>query len=121
MLFRSLQYTTTQKNLVLSCDIPFVSSIILSKLVSETGKEDVLVPEHTGKLEPLCAIYDKCCSDGFKKLIDAGKLGLQKALLEINTVKIKFDFIDGKNINSFVNINTHDELLKYQSKSAEIS
>ena len=119
-IYSALHYTTTLKNLVFSCDIPFVSSKILSTLANHTDKEEVLVPEHNGMLEPLCAIYDKCCIDKFRELIGAGKLRMIDALLEFNTKKINADSLCIENNDAFVNINTPDELLGYQSKSIEI-
>lgn len=114
-IFTALQYSTTKKNLVLSCDSPFMSLRVLTSLINQIGDEEVLVAEYQNKIQPLCAIYDKSCSNLFKQLIEDGKLKMKDALLKLNTVKINFDQLNFEEVNPFENINTPEELKKYQS------
>ena len=112
-IYSGLVYSVTQKNLVLSCDAPFIPEIILSALIGQAKDEDVLITEHDGKNEPLCAIYDTRCKDLFRNLIAEKRLKMQEALQNLNTVKINFDSDDKVRKDWFVNINTPEDLIKY--------
>ncbi len=113
-IYTGLQYSSAQKNLVLSCDAPFVSSVVLSMLINQIGEEDALIAEYQNEVQPLCAVYDKRCTNLFRQLIEEGKLKMKDALQQLNTVKINFDHLEMNAANLFANINTPDELNKYQ-------
>ncbi|MEO8146333.1 MAG: molybdenum cofactor guanylyltransferase [Bacteroidia bacterium] len=114
-IYTGLANSTTQKNLVLSCDAPFVSEKVLTELIKQTNDEDVLVAAHDEKIEPLCAVYDLKCKDFFKQWIENVELKMMDALQKLNTVKVNFTENELK--NSFANINTPEDLAKHQNKS----
>lgn len=112
-IYTGLVNSTAQKNLVLSCDAPFINEKVLATLIEQTNDEDVLAAEHSGKTEPLCAIYDLNCKTFLKKFIDEGSFKMMEVLQKLNTVKI--NFADSEpNENWFANINTPEELQKHQ-------
>ncbi len=65
--------------------------------------------------EPLCAIYDKSCIPYFKSLLEQNQLKITSALEGLKTRVISFDkeywFVG----NEFANINTREELKKFES------
>lgn len=105
----ALTYSETKKNLIVSCDMPFLSKNIFDIIVNSSSKCDIAIPEHDGgKLEPLCAIYSKSCLDTFAKLIENEDWKLKNAL-KYFSVK-KNSFIKNKlPKNCFLNINTSEE------------
>ena len=116
-IFTGLYHSPSQKNLVLSCDIPIVPHHLLEHLVEQSGTEDALVPRHDGKTEPLCAVYDQACKESLKTLIDDSKFKLQHALNILDTRFLNLHKFDDFNSTWFANINTPDELKKHQNKS----
>ena len=58
-IYTGLVKSQTEKNIVVSCDIPFITTDTLSYIISRIDNSDIIIPEHEGKLEPLCAIYKK--------------------------------------------------------------
>ncbi len=113
-IYSGLTYSTTQKNLIVGCDMPFLSEKLLSELINETGEEDILLSEHKGKAEPLFSIYDKNCITHIRLLIEQNQLKITMALAGLKTRVISFDKEDWFKGNEFTNINSIEELKKYK-------
>lgn len=58
-IYSCLERSSTDLNVVVSCDIPFVETGLFSHLLSNMGSNDIIVPVHDSYMEPLCAIYRK--------------------------------------------------------------
>ena len=114
-IYTGLVHSSTQKNLVVGCDTPFLSENILTGLMNKSGSEGVLITEHNGKAEPLCAIYDRNCIPHFKTSLELSRFKITDALHDLDTVVINFDDKDWITDHAFANINTPEELLKYGS------
>ena len=114
-IYTGLINSSTKKNLVVGCDTPFLSENILSALINKSKDEDVLITQHKGKSEPLCAIYDINCISHFDTLLQQEKLKITDALQNLNTVVINFDNEDWFKENVFANINTPEELKKFDN------
>lgn len=46
-------------NIVLSCDMPYLSHELIRRLIENFGDADLIMPRHGAYFEPLCAIYRK--------------------------------------------------------------
>lgn len=116
-IYTGLMYSNTQKNLVLACDTPFISRATLQSLLARCGSEDAIITEHGGKPEPLCAIYDKNCIPLLKKHLQEGKLKILDALNVLKVSVANFDKSGWLGTNEFANINTREELEKYEPQT----
>ena len=114
-IYTGLVHSSTEKNLVVGCDTPFLSVYTLKALVENSNKENVLVTEHKGRVEPLCAIYSRNCIKHFHELLKKGQLKMTDALRDMNTVLINFDNQDWITNKEFSNINTPEELNDYNN------
>ena len=112
-IYTGLLHSTTQKNLVVGCDTPFLSGNMLKALIKSCSDEDVLITEHEGKAEPLCAIYDRNCIPHFHKVLKQDKLKITDAISDLKTVVINFDRENWMTKDEFANINTPEELNKF--------
>lgn len=113
-ILTGLIYSATKKNLFLGCDMPFLSTNILSSLIQNIGEEDVLLTEHQGKAEPLCSVYDKNCITHIRSQIEQNQLKITNALGGLKTRIISFDKEDWFKGNEFTNINSFEEMRKYE-------
>lgn len=107
-IYSCLERSSTDLNIVVSCDVPFVETALFSHLISNMEGSDIVVPVHDGYLEPLCAIYKKKVASGLQQYIDRQNYRL-------------FEFIENAShkrleINAslfspriFMNLNTLDE------------
>ena len=103
----ALQSGQAEWNLIVSCDMPDISSAVLSFLLEkarETSASCVAAEDATGQIHPLCAVYHRRClpiirrslesvgralcgvsarADGFGKYQHAGRLALLAAFVTI--------------------------------------
>jgi molybdenum cofactor guanylyltransferase len=108
-IYTALKYSKTEKILVISCDMPFISENVLSLLAHEAANAQVVVPQHgIHKIEPLCAVYSKSCFSKFAHLIKEEEWKLMDALKYFKVKKLYFSD-DEKPEHIFLNINTPAE------------
>jgi molybdenum cofactor guanylyltransferase len=112
-ILTGLVNSSTQKNVLLGCDLPFLSENILTGLINNSGDEDVLLTEHLGKAEPLCSVYDRICIVHIRSKLEQNQLKITNALEGLKTRVISFDNEDWFIGNEFANINSIEELRKY--------
>lgn len=112
-IMTGLVNSTTQKNFVFGCDMPFLSRNILSGLINNCEGVDAILAEHKNMTEPLCAIYDKSCIPHFNSLLEQNQLKITHALEGLKTRVISFDKEDWFVGDEFSNINTIEELKKF--------
>lgn len=113
-IYSGLTHSSAQKNLIVGCDMPFLSENLLTSLINNCGDEDVLLVSHRSKAEPLCSIYDKNCITHIRPLLEQNQLKITSALEGLKTRVISFDNEDWFTGNEFTNINSIDELRKYE-------
>lgn len=103
-IYSGLNESKTDYNLVLSCDIPLISSEILEKLINAIDDvSEIIQIESEGKNMPLIALYKKSCAAKFLKLLNEGERKLQVAVNKCNVKNVKLNEHDAfftKNINT---------------------
>ena len=68
-----LKKTSSQKNLIVTCDMPLVPAGLLHLLVEKKDKAKFVVPASgNNAIEPLCAIYDKAVIPILSEMIVSG-------------------------------------------------
>ncbi|HEY9115823.1 MAG TPA: molybdenum cofactor guanylyltransferase, partial [Bacteroidales bacterium] len=91
-LLACLKQSQTRFNLVLSCDIPFVESELLSYLLSQIENEQVLVPVNgNGLIEPLCGYYNTNVISQLEESVHSGNYKLLDFFKKINLKKVLID------------------------------
>jgi len=103
-IYSGLNESKTDYNLVLSCDIPLISSEILEKLINAIDDvSEIIQIESEGENMPLIALYKKSCAAKFLKLLNEGERKLQIAVNKCNVENVKLNEHDAfftKNINT---------------------
>ena len=108
-IYSGLNVSKTKYNLILSCDVPLITSNILKKLIDETSNDDadIVQVESQGKAMPLIAIYKNSCKEIFFSLLKKGEKRLQFA---VNQCKVKSIILNSQDEKSTINVNTPEEL-----------
>ena len=107
-LYSGLLHSETENNIVLSCDVPLISSSVLKKLLEGAPSEtEVIQFESEGKTMPLVAMYKKKCRHHFLKLLQTNERRLRFAIDQLDVKTITLDSELGKTVR---NINTISEL-----------
>jgi molybdenum cofactor guanylyltransferase len=116
-IYSCLMTSGNRKNLVLSCDMPFIKPGIFRVLAHHIGDALICVPWHEGEhFEPLCGIYLKDCLPGMKDFIDNKNYKLPELFAHI-----KFKGVPVNTIHPplphyyFLNINSPADLARAMS------
>jgi len=120
-IYTGLYYSNHEKNLVLPCDMPFVTTEVLNHLVINTNGNDITVPYHQNLLEPLCAVYSRACLPHIKAQLESKD---NQVFQFYHKVKTKFITFTPKmpfyHPDLFYNINSRADLerLELREKAA---
>lgn len=107
-IYTALSHSETEFNLILSCDIPLISTELLQELISKHTKEaGITVFASESKTHPLIGIYSKNIVSTIKEAIDANELKIMDLL-----AKLPHQIINIEESENFplTNINSADEL-----------
>jgi molybdopterin-guanine dinucleotide biosynthesis protein A len=112
-IYSCLKQSSTDLNLVLSCDTPRVTSSFLSFLIqSYENGFDVILPSHNGNIEPLVALYHKNLLPHLEREINTGNYALSSILNKVERVKhLSCERQIEENHQLFLNINNPSELI----------
>lgn len=106
-IYSCLKRSTTDLNIVLTCDMPMVTTDFLAHLLANSEGVEITVPVRHGSLEPLCGIYRKSAINSLNKCILEGDFSMRKGIRLSSHRLINLesdDFANGPNL--FWNINT---------------
>lgn len=121
-IYSSLLESNTERNFVISCDLPLVSQNIIERLISNISTKEIILPVTGEKYHQLCGVYSKSVLQNAESILNAevekrrrgeGEKGRKrntavKRLLEISQV----EFVDVTSIsgeNEFLNMNTAED------------
>jgi molybdopterin-guanine dinucleotide biosynthesis protein A len=107
-IYSALVNSEIEMNLILSCDIPLISTKILQQLIEKHNSSfDVSIFEETNRIHPLIGIYAKTILPVIKKAIENNDLKMMHLLSKVRHQLIP---IPEEKRNLFQNINTVGEL-----------
>ena len=108
-IFSALDRSETENNLILSCDIPKISTnVIKNYLINNiSDQKDVIFLSDDKNIYPLIGIYNKSVKPKFSEAISSNRIKLLSLLNELNCQVIK---VNPRDFESLKNINTQDEL-----------
>jgi len=113
-IYSALKQSKTEKNLVLSCDLPFVTIELLEYILKNSDGYEVAVPyEGNRHYEPLCGFYRLSISEKISNYISNGNYKLPDLFDEIAINKLVIDNeLPFYHKDLFLNVNTSSDLTK---------
>ncbi|MDM5228105.1 molybdenum cofactor guanylyltransferase [Cytobacillus sp. NJ13] len=84
-----LSESRTQNNLIVACDMPFISGELARILLGQLDQHQAAVPEIGGQLHPLFAAYRKDASTAAELALSENKLRIRQFLMDIDSRIIK--------------------------------
>lgn len=111
----ALKYSSTQKNFIISCDMPLISVELIKYLINLNSGKSILLPKSNGRIQQLCGIYSKSVIDEIEnifKLSEKDK-NIKGSVYElIERASIEFIDVDKLNFyseNIFLNMNSPED------------
>ncbi|MFN7250503.1 MAG: molybdenum cofactor guanylyltransferase [Anaerobacillus sp.] len=80
-----------ETNLIIACDMPFISPLVAIKLVKESNDYDAVVPVISGKQHPLFAVYKKAILPTLDDCLQTDQLRIKNLL---DRVHVKYNTED---------------------------
>jgi molybdopterin-guanine dinucleotide biosynthesis protein A len=115
----ALASTTTDLNLLLAVDLPFLRPEFLQYLIARAqGTAAVVtVPRAAGGLQPLCAVYRKSFRQISEQSLRTGKNKIDALFTEVETLVIDEHEVRnaGFSVEMFRNVNTPDDWKEAQA------
>ena len=106
-IYSGLEASSTEYNLILSCDIPLITSEILKNLIEGIDEtSEIIQIESNGKTMPLIALYKRQCKATFSRLLLEDERRLRVA---VNHCDVKNITINIEEHSATTNINTKEE------------
>ncbi len=107
-LHAGLTYSKTKNNLVVSCDVPLITTAFLEQLIQhEAGDYDIVQCEAQGESIPLIAMYKKRCAEKCLELLNNNERRLRKL---VSVLKVKTISVSEKDHLLVTNMNTIEDL-----------
>jgi molybdopterin-guanine dinucleotide biosynthesis protein A len=111
-IYSALKQSKTEQNLVLSCDLPFVSKELLSFILENSHGFEVALPfQGNQHYEPLCGFYSLSVLDRMNTFIHEQNYKLpdlfEKIRINKLTINTELSFFDE---NLFLNVNSKHDL-----------
>lgn len=103
----ALEFSATEKNIIVSCDIPFISTDLIQKLLLEDEGQEVVYLATEKENMPLIALYKKHTVSHFTRKLETNALKLKDALSNLNVKRIQVTKDQEKLVS---NINTAAQL-----------
>ncbi len=111
-IYTALKDSKTKLNLILSVDVPLVSTQLLTWLLQEHDDTIMMTQLQVGeKTSPLIAVYDRSCKIVFGEHIAAKQLKLRKVVEDLTNSTL---IVPQKWEKQIQNINTPEEYKKIQ-------
>lgn len=105
----ALRTTAAALNLIVACDMPALDAGILEALFATGG--DCALPQYPdGRVEPLCAVYDRRCAPAVRAALENGTRKVTDAL---QTLEIRY--LQVSSGAPFANLNTPEDLAQYRN------
>ena len=111
----ALKYSSTEKNFIISCDMPLISVELIKYLINFNFEKSILLPKSNGRIQQLCGIYSKSLIDEIENIFklsekDKKIKGSIYELLERASIEIiDVDNLNIYNKNIFLNMNSPED------------
>jgi molybdenum cofactor guanylyltransferase len=86
-------------NFITACDMPFISGELAATLVNMIDHYDALVPVINGKMQTLCAVFQKKSVAKIEECIENGRLPIKHLLEHLNVL-----YVTEKELQAYSNI-----------------
>lgn len=104
----ALRHSRNRRVLVVACDAPFLSPLLLELLAGRSEGADAVIPCGPDGPEPLCAVYGKGCLPVIEESIRKGEYRMTALAGRLRTMEISREEVEAidPGFRSFRNINT---------------
>ena len=123
-IYTGLFYINTPYAFFAACDIPFIKKELIEILLDSVEPNiDIVIPETSKGLEPLCSVYSKRCLKPIEEQLEKQSFKIERMFQKVRVKKISEDILRtiDQDLLSFSNINTPDDLVRAKQAATKLS
>lgn len=108
-----LFYSTKSHCFITACDTPFLNKELVEAIICSVEPQiDIVIPQTSTGLEPLCAVYSKRCQKPIENQIEKQEFKIDKFFNKVRVKKISDKELRAKDpdLTSFFNVNSPSSL-----------
>ena len=120
-LYTAIASATFTYSFVVACDMPFLRKGVIDYLTQKRDNYDVIIPRTRDGFQPLHAIYSKNCIEPIQTVLKQNKRRIIDLfpLVHLNIVDANEFYSLDPNMESFININTPEDLFLYTKRGPQ--
>ena len=88
-LYTAFQKGCRQGAILLSCDMPFITSAFLQFLLDQHPRPDAVIPETAHGIQPLCALYARSCAPAILDALEGDDFSMRALVARLKTRFVK--------------------------------
>ncbi|MCQ2560204.1 MAG: molybdenum cofactor guanylyltransferase [Clostridia bacterium] len=108
----ALSQVKTPYIFVAACDMPYIKTVQIQRLLNLIDDWDVILPYRNGHWEPLCGLYHQNCLKPIEAVLQQKKYRVESFFPQVRVKQVLWEEQD----LSLSNINTPQELAQMQQK-----
>lgn len=120
-IYSALRWCHTPYVLCAACDMPFLNSALLRMLIQHRPNYEAVVACFNDIWQVFPGVYSRACLPSFEGALSAGRFQLQGILdtLQICPLDVSEIYSHDPRLQSFINLNTPDELARCNAVTTE--
>jgi len=110
-----LFYATNSHSFITACDTPFLKKELIETIICAVESQtDIIIPETSAGIEPLCAVYSKRCLKQIENQLDKQEYKIQNFFNKVRVRKLSDNELRANDpeLTSFFNVNNPSSLEK---------
>ena len=113
-IFTGLSAASNQWGFVVACDMPFLNTTLIARMLALREGCDAVVPRLDGYPEPTHSAYSKACLPHIERRLEAGQLRIVRFFGDVRVRYVSEDEVDAFDADrlSFFNVNTPEDLTR---------
>ncbi len=118
-LYTGLFYSLFPYSFIVACDMPYLNTEVINYLTGKMEGYDVVVPKTEDGFQPLHAIYSKNCINPIERVLQERKTRIIDIypFVRVKIVEAKEIVAVDPDMESFININTPEELIRFKKRN----
>lgn len=109
-IYTALKHTSTKKIFIISCDMPFITSKVVSFLVKNSRSAQICLSLSDDYIQPLPGVYSTECAEKWEELVKQGNYKLRDLVTHFRLKTIETKNMFGLSDVLFMNINDKQQL-----------
>ena len=106
-IYTGLYHSQSETNIVLSCDVPYVTPDLISYLIEEHKSHQITIPKKEERTHQLIGVFSKSCEASLFMSLEKGQLKLLDAFKNLNLNVVDANHFDEK---VFANLNSPNDI-----------